>query len=54
MKTLRFLWGFICGAWTLIVAVAAYLMGAGTACAVTENRRNNYRVNYDSTYSKGA
>lgn len=41
MKTIRFLWGFICGVWTLVVAVCAYLIGAGTAYNLTDNQRNH-------------
>ena len=52
MKFLRFLWGFICGVWTLIVAVVAFMCGGASGFALGTSHSPR-RVSYNSTYDKG-
>ena len=53
MKFLRFLWGFICGIWTLLVAVLGFLLGYSGGYGVGKDygTRTSYispsRVSYD-------
>ena len=57
MKFLRFLWGFICGVWTLIIAAIGFIVGGIVGYGLTkdtEPKRQDYgRISY-SDYRKGS
>lgn len=57
MKFLRFLWGFICGVWTLIVAAIGFIVGGIVGYGLTKDtepkRRDYGRISY-SDYRKGS
>lgn len=57
MKFLRFLWGFICGIWTLIATAIGFITGGIVVYGLTRDtqpKRQDYcRTSY-SEYKKGS
>ena len=57
MKFLRFLFGFLCGVWTLIVATVAFIGGniSGYGLGKVGSEKSSYsgRVSYN-TFNRGA
>lgn len=55
MKFLRFLWGFICGIWTLVIAIIGMIIGGTVGYELGNDdrpRRRDYSKPYD--YSEHA